>query len=376
MKRWLIIIMMPLLSNAQSEGKWFDLNGNLKLNKPIDKVYLRYVANESLKIDSTIPHNGQFRFEGKVAEPTDAGLMVKFKGESGSSSQGSDMVEFFLVPGKITINATDSLQNYTIEGSEANKDFLIIKKQLSAYDERNNTINNQYEAALKNKDNAAMKQILKDYDALDLEIKENVYKAFVVNHPNSPLALYAAKQYAGYTIDADKAEPVFNLLPADVQKWPSAVLLKDRIGISKKTSVGHYAMDFTQNDTLGHPVSLSSFKGKYVLVDFWASWCGPCRHESPNLVKAFNAYKNKNFTILSVSLDRPGQKERWLKAIHDDGLTWNHVSDLKFWDNDVAKQYAIRDIPQNILIDPTGKIIAKNLRGDDLDQQLAAYISN
>jgi len=107
--------------------------------------------------------------------------------------------------------------------------------------------------------------------------------------------------------------------------------------ISKKTAVGKYALDFTQNDTLGKPVSLSSFKGKYVLVDFWASWCGPCRQENPNVVKAFNKYRDKNFTILGVSLDRPNAKDRWLKAIHDDGLAWNHVSDLKYWDNEVAK---------------------------------------
>jgi thiol-disulfide isomerase/thioredoxin len=134
-------------------------------------------------------------------------------------------------------------------------------------------------------------------------------------------------------------------------------------------------MEFTQNDTLGNPVSLSSFKGKYVLVDFWASWCGPCRAENPNVVKTYQKFQNKNFTILSVSLDRPGQKERWLKAIHDDGLTWTHVSDLKFWDNAVAKQYGIRAIPQNLLLDPSGKIIAKNLRGEELAEKLGAVLN-
>jgi len=164
-------------------------------------------------------------------------------------------------------------------------------------------------------------------------------------------------------------------LPATEKAWPSAVALKERIDIAKKTGIGNYAIDFTQNDTLGKPVSLSSFKGKYVLVDFWASWCGPCRRENPNVVKVFNKFKDKNFTILSVSLDQPTGREKWMKAIHDDGLTWTHVSDLKYWDNAVAKQYAIRAIPQNFLIDPQGKIIAKNLRGEDLDLKLTEVFS-
>jgi peroxiredoxin len=198
-----------------------------------------------------------------------------------------------------------------------------------------------------------------------------VYASFLKSNPQSPVALYALQQYAGYEIDADKVAPMFASLPEALKSYPSAVAFNERIEIARKTAIGKYAMDFTQADTAGHPVSLSSFKGKYVLVDFWASWCGPCRKENPNVVKTFNKYKDKNFTVLGVSLDRPNGKDKWLKAIHDDNLTWTQVSDLKFWDNDVAKQYGIRAIPQNYLLDPEGKIIAKNIRGEELEKKLA-----
>ena len=134
------------------------------------------------------------------------------------------------------------------------------------------------------------------------------------------------------------------------------------------------AMEFTQPDTTGTPVALSSFRGKYVLVDFWASWCGPCRQENPNVVETFNKFNTKNFTVLGVSLDRPGQKSKWIDAIHEDKLTWTHVSDLKFWDNEAAKLYKVQSIPQNILLDPDGKIIAKNLRGPALEAKLCEIL--
>lgn len=137
---------------------------------------------------------------------------------------------------------------------------------------------------------------------------------------------------------------------------------------------GEAAPDFTLPDQNGNMISLSSFKGKYVLVDFWASWCGPCRMENPNVVAAYQKYKNKNFTILGVSLDKA--KEPWLKAIQDDQLTWTHVSDLKFWESAVVPLYSIDGIPYNVLIDPTGKIVAQNLRGGALEAMLAEVLAN
>jgi len=146
------------------------------------------------------------------------------------------------------------------------------------------------------------------------------------------------------------------------------------LAASAQPHYGQAAAEVALPSVKGDTIRLSSLKGKVVLLDFWASWCGPCRNENPNVLENFNKFKEKNFTILGVSLDKPGQKDKWLQAIKEDGLLWTQVSDLKWWENDAAKIYHIQGIPQNILVDPSGKIVGRNLRGPALEAKLCEVL--
>jgi peroxiredoxin len=374
MKKLLFLLTLSAFAFTSSKAQKANITGTMHFSEPVQMIYLSYIAGSDRVTDSTKLDKGKFHFTTKVGEPTLAMLMVLFAPVPGEGRPHIERTQLFMEPGNISISVKDSLQLAKVTGSKSQKAFEALETMEKPYNEKEEAMGKKYREYYAAKDTAAMKNLEDEFDNLSKEKDEKVYHRYLAQNPNSPVALYVLNQYAGYDLDAKKVEPLFKKLPLASRNLPSGIAFKKRIEIAKKTGIGAYAMNFTQNDTLGKPVSLSDFKGKYVLLDFWASWCGPCRAENPNVVKAFNEYNDKNFTVLSVSLDQPGKKQAWLDAIHKDGLTWNHVSDLKFWDNAVAKLYGIRAIPQNLLLDPTGKIIAKNIRGEELGKKLEEVI--
>jgi peroxiredoxin len=222
------------------------------------------------------------------------------------------------------------------------------------------------------------KQLIRDYQELaQANAKEQTerLKAIVEAYPESFTAVFLLNGSTS-TMDAPVVEELYKSLSRKYKDTREGKSIESVIEAKKITAIGKVAPDFSQPDTLGNKIKLSSLRGKYVLIDFWASWCGPCRAENPNLVKTFNRFKDKGFTVLGISLDQPGKKDAWIAAIHKDNLSWTQVSDLKFWDNDVAVLYGVKAIPTNLLLDPQGKIIAKDLRGDDLSKTLEQLLVN
>jgi peroxiredoxin len=363
--------LVSLSAQAQTTTN-FTISGTATTgNLSVAKVYLQYQSEGNNTMDSSDFVNGKYSFKGNISEPVLARIRVKYSPDAAGKMikpmQGRDLISVFLSSGDITINSIDSFSNITVNGSVAQDDYTKLTKSFQPLNEQMNGLYKQFEEA--GDDEAKKKAIEDKADSLD-KLQKKMYADFVTTHPNSPIALYCVNVFAGWDINPELVAPLYAKLPATTQQSFSGKNLGDRIAIARKTAIGNVAPEFVQNDTLGNPIALSSFRGKYVLVDFWASWCGPCRRENPMVVKAFQQFQAKGFTIVGVSLDQPGAKEKWMDAIHKDALTWTHVSDLKYWENEVAKQYGIRAIPQNFLLDPSGKIIAKNLNGETLEKKL------
>ncbi|MGE5520682.1 MAG: redoxin domain-containing protein [Candidatus Dadabacteria bacterium] len=365
------LLFLPTLSFAQTVN--FTVKGKVGTLSAPAIIYLRYVNNGNTITDSTVLTNGNFRFRGEVGSPEKAMLLLNHTG----TGRAQDGISFYIEKGIITINAADSLVHAAVKGGVLNNDLQKLNSALKNVTERTAALNIAYLAIppeqRKEKDNITAFNT--KFDEINAARKE-IQKKFIQENPNSIISLEVLNSYGGYAPDFAEVGALYNTLSDAVKNSRAGKEYATKLGKVKTTSIGSYAPDFTQNDPSGKPVSLSSFRGKYVLIDFWASWCGPCRQENPNVVKAYEKYKDRNFTILGVSLDQPTGKEKWLKAIENDHLTWNHVSDLAYWKNAVAVQYGINAIPQNFLLDPTGKIIAKNIRGEQLQSTLASLFEN
>ena len=369
-----LFLVLGIAVTAQTAMK-FTIKGELvNINLPVKMVYLYYTVDGIEHGDSALVKNGKYSFTGKLTEPRMGYFSIWYSDASIIPSQRRDLFTAFLDKGTITITSTDSFSNRKVQGSAVDKVYSKLFEQDKPY---NDQINEMYRQAAQFEKEGKKKEALAledKADKLDDERRDKVYGAFVKANPSSPLVIYALNIYAGRIRDPQKIEPVWNTIPTSLRSTYSGKDFLGRLEGAKRLRIGMKATDFTQNDTSGSPISLSSLKGKYVLVDFWASWCAPCRSENPNVVAMYNKYKDKNFTVLGVALEREGQNQTWMNAIHKDGLTWTHVSDFKYFNNAAAKLYGINAIPRNFLIDPSGVIVATDLRSEALQKKLEEII--
>jgi peroxiredoxin len=360
-----VLLVFPLISSAQQAS--YSINGTVS-NPEIKSLYFTetsFFSNVKPKVQKVNILDGKFSISGDFSEPVPVFLSIDqdYKKDPVTTKQ------FILDLGNISVKINTGLNDALISGSKAQDDMQRLSSGQAPYFEKLNQIGK--DAELKSQSGISPDSIAALYRIPFRDVNRELVefqRSFVKENPTAFASLLLIPSIAGSKFNFFEADSLLKSLSSGIQNSSTAKLVKDYIDSEKKTSLGAIAPDFALSDTSGKAIPLSSLKGKYVLLDFWAAWCGPCRQENPNVVNAYKQFKDKGFTVFGVSLDR--DKKSWLAAIREDNLNWQHVSDLKYWGSEAAVLYKVGSIPRNFLLDPNGKIIGRDLRGPDLLDKL------